>query len=425
MKTHPKSNKAIALSNLALVAAPAFSTAALAQDQLMVFDEIATVVEEQFFDSQMNGLDWDALTGEHRARITPQMGRENFAHEVNAMLDQLKTSHTQLVTQDSPAWYQLAGIFLPGNAVMEEQLSPYLTDGVPVYAGIGIMLEERPEGQFIIGVVDGHPAAEAGLLVGDRVLSVEGEPFHPLHSFAGRAGQPTATTIERSPGERRTFSVIPALLDGVTMFEDAMRASAEIIPYGEADLGYIRVWSYAGSTYQDILTNTLLYGALREADALILDIRGGWGGASPVYLNLFAEQRMSFTSIPRDAPPISFGSAWVNPVVLLVDEAARSGKELLAHGFRTMDIGPIVGERTAGAVVSGRLNVLSDGSLLYVAVADVRVGNERLEGRGVAPDIEVPFDPAYAAGADPQLERALDAAADLIGEVAHWGQEPN
>lgn len=431
MITKPRRKQAIALSILTLFAAPTLATSGFAQDRLAVFDEIATIVEEQFFDPLMNGLDWQALGAQHRARITADMDRESFAHEVNTMLGQLETSHTQLVTQDSPDWYQLAGIFLPGNDQMQEQLSPYLTDGAPVYSGIGIMLEESPEGQFVIGVLDGHPAEAAGILVGDRMLSVEGEPFHRFNSFAGRAGRLTTTTIERSLGdepgssERRTFNVTPVLLDGRTMFEDAMRASAQIIPYGEADLGYIRIWSYAGSAYQDILTSTLLYGALREADALILDIRGGWGGANPVYLNLFAEHRMMFTSFPRDASPISFGSAWVNPVVLLADEGSRSGKELLAYGFRALDIGPVVGERTAGAVVSGRLNVLSDGSLLYVAVADIRVGEDRLEGRGVAPDIEVPFDPAYAGGADPQLDRAIDAAADLIGEVADWNQQAN
>ncbi len=73
----------------------------------------------------------------------------------------------------------------------------------------------------------------------------------------------------------------------------------------------------------------------------------------------------------------------------------------------------MVGERTAGAVLAGRFNVLSDGSLLYLAVNDVRVDGVRLEGRGVAPDVEVPFDPAYAAGRDPQLEKAVEVATGL------------
>lgn len=409
------SERTIALRVALLLSLAASAPPALAQDRLAVFDEVAAMVEEQFFDPAMNGLDWGAVTTEHRSRVTPDMDREAFAAEVNAMLGRLETSHTRLITQDSPDWYQLSGVFLPGNVPLAEEMAPFLTERTPLYSGIGVMLETRPEGQFVTGVLDGHPASEAGILVGDRLVSVEGEPFHPIRSFAGREGQETRISVERRPGQTLDLTATPVLLDGRSMFEDAMRASARIIEYGGARIGYIHAWSYAGQVYQDILTGELLYGGLNDADALVLDIRNGWGGASPVYLNFFTDRVMEFTSIRRDGTAVSFGSGWAKPVVLLVDEGSRSGKELLAYGFRALGIGPVVGETTAGAVVSGMLNVLSDGSLLYVAVADVAVAGERLEGRGVAPDIAVPFDPAYAAGADPQLERAVEVAADLAG----------
>jgi len=68
----------------------------------------------------------------------------------------------------------------------------------------------------------------------------------------------------------------------------------------------------------------------------------------------------------------------------------------------------LVGERTAGAYLGGGPSCLSDGALLVLAMSEGRVDGERLEGRGVAPDIEVPFDFRYAAGEDRQLARALD-----------------
>jgi carboxyl-terminal processing protease len=58
--------------------------------------------------------------------------------------------------------------------------------------------------------------------------------------------------------------------------------------------------------------------------------------------------------------------------------------------------------------VSGEPFCLSDGAPLYLAVADAVIDGERLEGVGVKPDIEVPFDIRYAAGDDPQLTRALE-----------------
>jgi carboxyl-terminal processing protease len=57
--------------------------------------------------------------------------------------------------------------------------------------------------------------------------------------------------------------------------------------------------------------------------------------------------------------------------------------------------------------------VLSDGSLLMLAVADVTVDGERLEGVGVEPDVHVPRELRSDVGRDPQREAALDEAARL------------
>ena len=119
-------------------------------------------------------------------------------------------------------------------------------------------------------------------------------------------------------------------------------------------------------------------------------------------------------SIDRSGESHRWFRCWSKPVVLLINEKTRSGKELVAYGFRKYGIGPVVGTRTAGAVTAGKLFVLSDGSVLYLAVADVLVDGERLEGIGVAPDIEVPFDIRYAAGKDPQLERAIEVLLERL-----------
>ncbi len=66
----------------------------------------------------------------------------------------------------------------------------------------------------------------------------------------------------------------------------------------------------------------------------------------------------------------------------------------------------------AGALLAGTAFLLSDGSLLILAVEDAAVDGERLEGKGVAPSIEVPFDIRYAAGKDPQLDKAIEVLAD-------------
>jgi carboxyl-terminal processing protease len=99
---------------------------------------------------------------------------------------------------------------------------------------------------------------------------------------------------------------------------------------------------------------------------------------------------------------------WRKPVVMLVNQGSRSGKEILAYGFKKYGIGTLVGTKTAGAVVGGRAFLLDDGNLLYLAVVDVLVNGERLEGKGVIPDVEVPFPLEYARGKDPQIDKSIE-----------------
>lgn len=103
---------------------------------------------------------------------------------------------------------------------------------------------------------------------------------------------------------------------------------------------------------------------------------------------------------------------WRKPLYVLINGGSRSGKEVVAYGLKQSHRGPLIGENTAGAVLAGSPFLLSDRSLLYLAVMDVRVDGKRLEGVGVAPDIPVQDSLPYAAGADPQLEKALTLAAE-------------
>jgi carboxyl-terminal processing protease len=102
---------------------------------------------------------------------------------------------------------------------------------------------------------------------------------------------------------------------------------------------------------------------------------------------------------------------WRKPLYILINGGTRSGKEMIAFAIKKHHLGTLIGQRTAGEVLGGSCYLLPDESLLYLAVADVRIDDQRLEGQGVSPDIEVPDDLPFAAGTDPQLEKALEIAA--------------
>lgn len=383
---------------------------------LTVFDEVAAMVRDDFFDPAWNGVDWPDVVARHRVRVRDDPSR---VHDVlRGMLALLEVSHTALFTEDQPAYYQLLGIFEEFlRTQAPDLLRERFGDAGVTYPGIGVATVASSGGGFVVtGVYEGFPAAEAGVRLGDVILAVDGQPFEPVASFVGRVGVPVSLEILRTPGAASSVvQVVPATIDATTIFVEAMRASATVHQVAGTAVGYVHAWSYAGEQYHELLEALVLGdGPLATAEALVLDLRGGWGGADPAYLRLFAERVPVLEIVGRDGTRRRWDRQWRKPVVLLVDGDTRSGKEGLAAGFQRYDLGPVVGTRTAGAVLAGSPRLLSDGSVLYLAVADVRVDGERLEGVGVAPDIEVPFEVRDAGGRDPQRAVALEVAAKLV-----------
>lgn len=196
------------------------------------------------------------------------------------------------------------------------------------------------------------------------------------------------------------------ILDGRTMFETALQSSIQVIERKEKRIGYLHLWSYAGPKYQEQLRNAILWGKLSQCDALIVDLRDGWGGADINNLNLFSKPIAIIKSTSRHGDIGSYSGVWEKPVSLLVNGRSTSGKELFAYGFKKLNLGLTIGETTAGAVVAGRIFKLSSGDVLYLAVNDILVDDIRLEGMGVKPDVIVGR-PLGSGNDDPQLDRAL------------------
>ncbi|HEY9666696.1 MAG TPA: S41 family peptidase [Coleofasciculaceae cyanobacterium] len=382
-----------------------------------VFNNVWETVNENFYDPNFNGVDWKAMRSKYEQKVTQTKSSEEAAVVINQMLGELNTSHTHLYIPQEPAYYQVLGIFQPRSPELRQQLEKFFPKGKIEYSGIGIFTKNIDDKTFVSAILDGSPAAQAGLMVGDELLSADGRLFHPIQSFEGKAGQKVTLKIQRSPNSKtkQDIAVTPKMLDAITMFLDAQKASTQVIEQEGKKIGYVHIWSYAGDQYQQQLEEDLIYGRLSDADALILDLREGWGGAPLTAINIYTSKNLSVTNIRRDGRRYTSNSSWNKPVVMLVNEGSRSAKEILAFGFQEYDIGPVIGSKTPGAVVAGFPSLMPDRSLLYVAVADVYVnGDERLEGKGVTPDIVVPFSPEYARGADPQKERAIQVALEAV-----------
>lgn len=377
---------------------------------LTLIDQVSGLVRRHFYDPAVAAGVWPKAVEKYVAALPTNPSDNEVETAVDAMLAALGASHTDRYTMDEQAYYELLDIFARRD--WRDEIRSLFPGGRIAYTGIGVVTKTVEGRTFLAGVYDGGPAERAGLLVGDEIIEADGRSFDPVASFAGKTGTAVTLKIRRiEGGPVETVDVAPMPIRPNAFFLEAMRSSARVIERNGRDFGYIRIWSYARRDYHRLLIEELANGRLRNVEGLVLDLRGGWGGAQPDYAELFVGGAPITTFVDRDGDEDVATFRWRRPLVVLVDEGTRSGKEVIAYGLQRQGL-TLVGQRTAGALLGGRGFLLDDGSLLVLAVTDVRVEGKRLEGNGVIPNRLVPFNLPYARGRDPQLDAALRELAD-------------
>jgi carboxyl-terminal processing protease len=271
----------LALAATAVAAQPARTLVPAAA----VFDQVSKTVEEKFYDPKLRGVDWTALKAQYRPLVAAAATEAERAALVNRMLEALGTSHTGYFVPSDRAYYDLLVIFA-GN--FRDELKRMFPNGEVSYTGIGVFTREVGGKVFVAGVLEGFPAEKAGLHVGDEIVAVAGRPFTAVEAFAGQAGASVPLAVRRTArGPVEQLTVVPERILPGRAFLSAMERSARVIVRGGRRIGYIHVWSYAGAHVQELLEREAYSGALKDADALIWDLRDGWGGAQVEYLDMF------------------------------------------------------------------------------------------------------------------------------------------
>ena len=158
-----------------------------------------------------------------------------------------------------------------------------------------------------------------------------------------------------------------------------------------------------------------------DKDAIIVDERfNGGGQVADYYIELLRRPLVSYWATRYGEPIRTPNAAILGPKVMIIDETAGSGGDLLPWMFRKFQLGPLVGKRTWGGLV-GILGfpVLMDGGA--VTAPNLAIFTEDgwvVENVGVPPDIEVEQDPAaVAAGKDPQLDRAIEVVLEALAKT--------
>ena len=281
------------------------------------------------------------------------------------------------------------------------------------------------------------PLAEPGLNVkqGDYLLSINGRelnsatsPYKLLEQTANRTI--TIEVADTPTGVRRELLVKPVSnernLRTWSWIEDNRR---KVDSMSNGTLAYVYVPNTGGQGYQYF---NRYYFSQQDKQGVIIDERNNGGGSAADYMIDVLDRELFgyFNSRSKGNKPWTTPMAGIwGPKVMIINERAGSGGDLLPYMFKEAEIGPLVGTRTWGGLVGtwdtprfidgGRM-VAPRGGFFD---AD---GNWAVEGEGVAPDIEVIQQPSLVnQGQDPQLERAVQEALRLIpSQTIKHKQEP-
>jgi tricorn protease len=260
---------------------------------------------------------------------------------------------------------------------------------------------------------------------GDFLLAVAGRQLtadlNPYSLFENRAGQQTVITVSsRSDGkDSRDVTVVPVPDEGALRrfhWVEGNRRKVDELSGGK--LAYVWVPDTGGGGYSYF---NRYYFAQQDKQGAVIDERFNHGGSIADHMvDLMSRKLLGFFNNPvGDKQPWTAPNAAIwGPKVMIINEMAGSGGDMLPYMFRKMNIGPLVGTRTWGGLV-GIWDVpgLVDGGGITAPRGGFydTDGQWAVENEGVAPDIEVEMDPKLAsAGRDPQLEAAVKAAQDLM-----------
>ncbi|HSV75505.1 MAG TPA: S41 family peptidase [Bacteroidales bacterium] len=303
------------------------------------------------------------------------------SNQLNNIIDYILSSYVdsvdrQQLTED--AIHSLLRNLDPHSAFIPERDFSAMNDPLMGgFEGIGIEFNMISDSVVVINPIAGGPSQKAGIMPGDRIVSVNGE------SISG-ANMPTGEVVSRLRGEKGTSIEVKVFRPGVlhllpfTLVRDRIpQYSLDVAYMIDDQTGYIRLNKFSVTTHPEFLQamDRLKGEGMKR---LVLDLRGNGGGFLEASINLADEflpegKLMVYTDglnrRRNDFVSRSGGSFETQPLVILIDEWSASASEIVAGAVQDHDRAVIVGRRSFGKGLVQEQVQLADGSALRLTVA--------------------------------------------------------
>ena len=371
-----------------------------------MFEEAWRVNRDYFYDPGMHGSNWMAVKKKYAIFLDDLACRNDLNILIQWMCSELGVGHHRISN--------------PGDQLY----TPQRVSGGLLGADYSIA-NNRYQIKKIYGGLNWNPnlkspLTEPGVNVktGDYIIAVNGNEITAAEDifryFENTAGKITELSISANPDgkEARMVKVVPVENESALRNRDWVEGNLKKVTEAtNGQVAYVYVPNTAGLGYE-YFKRYFYPQATRKA--IIVDERfNGGGSLADYYINLLLNPQQAYWNM-RYGKDLKTPSASIQgPKVMLIDETAGSGGDMLPWMFRKFKVGTLVGKRTWGGLVGilGFPEFIDGGSVTAPNVGIWTKDGFIVENVGVAPDIEVEQTPSEVIkGIDPQLQKAIEVA---------------
>jgi len=368
-----------------------------------VLKALADIIANRAFVPGVDMSKWPEYVEKQKEDLDKAEKDTDFSRAINRALRDFGVSHIRLLT--------------PRAAETRDRVS---------VVSIGVMA--RPEGSTLVvtTVLPKSPAETAGIKVGDVITMVDGKAPENAQVLQGEDGSEVTLKV-KSGTEEKEYKVKRARVS---------TARPETLTWVNDDTAVLRIWTFSRGYGRENIED-LMKQANAKAKYLVLDLRSNGGGSTANLQHLLSLLMPPDTSVGTfigkqtvkdyekdhtpSTDPIQIAAAaprkyktrkltiepFKGKIAVLVNRGSASASEICASALHEVLGSPVVGTKSAGAVLASIFGPLPQGFQIQYPVSDyVTIKGTRLEAHPIVPDVEVTG--AGADGKDPVVEKAVE-----------------
>lgn len=372
------------------------------------FDEAVRVMEDYYYDREHHGINWGTTAKRYRKALASVSTGDEYDAVMDELLGELNSSHQ-------------------GYTGFDER-----TDRFRENTGcLGLLFDPvaLSQGEWIIReVVKGGPCdqPEGAPAAGNLLKAVNGKLLGPKVNLSelliSTTGKKTVLTYFNGDGEwEQAVKPISRGSEYGLFYARWVEHQRDLVDkHSDGRLGYVHIRAMNDSSLRNFKHE--LGDEMLGKDGVVIDVRYNGGGRTAVDVLEILIKRpwlmRQWGGLHRVSENIYRSVALEKPSILMINQASFSNAEILAEGFRKLEIGQIVGVDTAGGVIgTGSYNLLDGSRMRLPSSGAYTVEGENLELVGRKPDVFIENTPEELdRGIDRQTEAAVKALLRQIDE---------